>query len=396
MTFQVGSRKLHPEPNFNYQLNRLALWNGGDWDELTEAAKRISNAADWEREILALGEKALADGRLQNAAGYFRMAEFFMYDGNPEKLNVYYRAKELFNSINASVFESGEVRRERVPYLNAYLPVWAALPEKDVKDTILLHGGFDSYIEEFFPVARYLAENGYAVYLFEGPGQGEALRAGNLKFTHEWHKPIAAILDFFGLDDVTLIGISLGGVLAPRAAAFEKRIRRVVGFSILPNLFDVFLSRQNGTMRKIINIMLSVRQKRLLNMIAKAKLSRNPMIEWQIHHAMYAFGAGTVYDLLRGLKKYQIADIGGLIDRDFLLIGASEDHFIPPSLYKDEIDALPNVRSLTYRLFTEHENAGTHCSAGNVKLVLEFINYWIKSVKGNKERLIQQGDSHTK
>ena len=381
MDFAVGSRKLHPEPNFNYQLNRLALWNNGDWEELTQVATRIANAADWEREILALGEKALAEGQIQRAAGYFRMAEFFMYDGNPEKLSVYQKAKELFNQVNASVFDSGEVRRERVPYMNTYLPVWVALPKEDAKDIVLFHGGFDSYIEEFFPVARYLAENGYAAYLLEGPGQGEVLRVGNIKFTYEWHKPIAAILDYFNLDDVTLVGISLGGVLAPRAAAVEKRIRRVVGFSILPSLYDVFLARQSSSVRTMINTLLSLKQKSLLISVAENKLSRNPMIEWQIHHAMYAFGADTVYDLLCELRKYQIADIGEQIDQDFLLIGASEDHFIPMSLYKDEIDALPNVRSLTYRLFTEHQDAGTHCSAGNVKLVLDFIDAWIGSVK---------------
>ena len=96
MDFPVGSRKLHPDPNFNYQLNRTALWSSGDWDELADAAKHISNAADWEREILALGEKALPDNRIQNAIAYFRMAEFFMYDGNPEKLNIYNKAQELF------------------------------------------------------------------------------------------------------------------------------------------------------------------------------------------------------------------------------------------------------------------------------------------------------------
>ena len=31
-----------------------------------------------------------------------------------------------------------------------------------------------------------------------------------------------------GYDDVTIIVISLGGYLAPRAAAFDKRIKRVV------------------------------------------------------------------------------------------------------------------------------------------------------------------------
>ena len=380
MDFPVGSRLLHKDENFNYQLNRLALWGGGDFDELAQVAPRIHDAADWERELLALGEKALAEDRLVNAAGYFRMAEFFMYDGNPQKLAIFEKAKQLFDQANAAVFAGGEVTRYRVPYLNTTLPVWVCLPERAAKDTIVLFGGFDSYIEEFMSVARYLAKNDYAVYLFEGPGQGEVLRVGNLKFTPEWHKPIAAVLDYFDLKNVSLIGISLGGMLAPRAAAYEKRIRRVIGLSILPSLFDVFFSRKNKALKGAVNLMQNLKMKRLLNMLVRLKLASTPMIEWQINHAMYAFGADNAYDLFRVARQFQIADIGEKIEQDFLLIGAREDHLIPASLYKDEIDALTNVRSLTFRLFTEHENAGTHCSAGNVKLVLDFIDWWIGSV----------------
>ena len=36
------------------------------------------------------------------------------------------------------------------------------------------------------------------------------MRAG-LKMTHEWEKPVAAVLDFFELEGITLIGVSLGG-----------------------------------------------------------------------------------------------------------------------------------------------------------------------------------------
>ena len=51
---------------------------------------------------------------------------------------------------------------------------------------------------------------------------------------------MAAVLDHFGLADVTLIGLSLGGYLAPRAAAFEERIKRVVAH-------DVFIYDQHGS-----------------------------------------------------------------------------------------------------------------------------------------------------
>ena len=125
--FPFGSRKLHPEPNFNYQLNRTALWNGGDWDELADAASRISTSADWERELLMLAGKALAERRMENSIAYYRMAEFFMFDDNPEKLNVYRKARALFYDLYADAFESEEIRRDNVPYKSGHLPVWVVL-----------------------------------------------------------------------------------------------------------------------------------------------------------------------------------------------------------------------------------------------------------------------------
>jgi pimeloyl-ACP methyl ester carboxylesterase len=124
----------------------------------------------------------------------------------------------------------------------AHLPVLYTIPE-DGKfiDTILLHGGYDSYMEEFVPMMLYLRANGFAVYLFEGPGQGGALRKEGLTFIPEWEKPVKSILDFYNLNDVTIIGLSLGAMLAPRAAAFEGRIKRVVAWSLLPNLFDLLI-----------------------------------------------------------------------------------------------------------------------------------------------------------
>jgi hypothetical protein len=170
-------------------------------------------------------------------------------------------------------------------------------------------------------------------------------------------------------------------VLAPRAAAFEKRVKRVVGFSIFPNFLDVLLSKQNIAARGAARCLIALNQKRLINAIFKRKMKKDPMVDWGISHALYAYDAQTPYDLMRIADKFQIKDIGRLIKQDFLLLGAREDHFIPYRFYKKEIEALPDVHSLTFRLFTEEENAGTHCSAGNVKLVLDFITDWLGAVK---------------
>lgn len=44
-----------------------------------------------------------------------------------------------------------------------------------------------------------------------------AIRKGK-PFTYQWEKPVSAILDYLKLCDVTIMGASLGGMLAPRAA----------------------------------------------------------------------------------------------------------------------------------------------------------------------------------
>lgn len=378
ITFPVGSLQLHNDPNFNYQLNRTALWGGGDVDEIRDIAGKITDTQSWESELLALGNKAENEGRMQQAIAYYRMAEFFMFDDNPNKLPTYKKAKAMFYDYHKAIFDSGKIQRDLIPYEKGFMPIWICKPESKSKGTIVFHGGFDSYMEELLYGVLYIAEQGYTVYLFEGPGQGAARREYGLSFTHEWHKPVGAVLDHFDLDYVTLVGISLGGVLAPRAVAFEKRIKRVVGWSILPNFLDVILSTRPPMIQKIARLCLKLHFKAFLKLTFKVQMRRDQMVKWGIIHGMYSFGAKSPYEYMKKADQLQIADIGSKIDQDFLLIGAEHDHFIKKELYKDEIDALTNVRSLCYRLFTEKENADTHCNVGNTKLVLDFILNWIQ------------------
>ena len=49
---------------------------------------------------------------------------------------------------------------------------------------------------------------------------------------------------FFKLDNIIIIGASLGSYLAPRAATFEKRIKKVICWSIFPDFYDVVRESQ--------------------------------------------------------------------------------------------------------------------------------------------------------
>lgn len=375
-----GVYRLNQERNFDYQLNRVINWDGGRIEDVEPIADRIKTSSDWKRELIALGDSAMREGRTENAIAYYRMSEFFMYDGDPDKKAYYEKATKLFYEYYAGYFEGENARIEKlaVPYENVKLPVMHVVPNGKSKGTILLHGGNDSYFEEFLFTVLYLQEQGFEVYMFEGPGQGGVMRLQGMHFTHEWEKPVGAVLDYFGLSDVTIIGISLGGYLAPRAAAFDKRITKVVAWSVFPCFQDVIVGMQKPVIQKLFYLLMKLHARPLINLVFGKKAKKEPVIDWGIKHGCYAYEARDAYGYAKKLKLYDLEPVADKITQDILIIGANQDHFIDYRLIGREINMLKNVKSLTFRLFTDQEDAQNHCNVGNGKIVLDTICNWME------------------
>ncbi|MCR4838844.1 MAG: alpha/beta hydrolase [Eubacterium sp.] len=382
LVLKKGVYQLNDESNFNYQLNRVINWDGGRLEDVVTVAGKIHNSADWKRAMITLGNRAMKEGRTENAIAYYRMSEFFMYDGDPDKKKYYERATKLFYQYYADFFEGDHprVRRYEVPYRNVKLPVMHVVPEGKSKGTILIHGGNDSYFEEFLFTVLYMQEKGYEVYMFEGPGQGGVMRVQGMHFTHEWEKPVKAVLDYFHLDDVTIIGISLGGYLAPRAAAFDKRIHRVVAWSVFPCFQDVIVGMQKPAIQKLFYLLMGLHARPLINYVFGKKAKKEPVIDWGIKHGCYAYEAKDAYGYARKLKLYDLEPVADRITQDMLIVGANQDHFIDYRMVGREINMLKNVKSLTFRLFTDKEDAQNHCNVGNGKLVIDTICNWIEQI----------------
>ncbi len=100
---------------------------------------------------------------------------------------------------------------------------------------VVIIPGLDSTKEEFFHLENVFLARGMATLSMDGPGQGEAGSA--LPIRPDYEVAVAAMLDALdGRDDIDpervgACGVSLGGYYAPRAAAFEPRIRAVAGVS---------------------------------------------------------------------------------------------------------------------------------------------------------------------
>lgn len=117
----------------------------------------------------------------------------------------------------------------------------AAEASKSVpRPTLIIGGGFDRNMEETLHDFGFAAlEREYNVILYEGPGMPRLLHQQKKGFIHDWEKVVSPIMDyietnkngslsFVDSSKIGLIGMSLGGYLAARAAAFEPRLAAVI------------------------------------------------------------------------------------------------------------------------------------------------------------------------
>ncbi|MHB1987800.1 MAG: alpha/beta hydrolase family protein [Acidimicrobiales bacterium] len=123
--------------------------------------------------------------------------------------------------------------RVEIPFENATLvgnlrrPVGEARPP-----LVILLPGLDSTKEEFFNWEQVFIDRGLATFSLDGPGQGET--GYELALRHDYEVPMSAVIDHLSersdldIERLGVAGVSLGGYYAPRAAAFEPRIRAVV------------------------------------------------------------------------------------------------------------------------------------------------------------------------
>ncbi|MGC0239493.1 alpha/beta hydrolase family protein [Arthrobacter sp. SD76] len=87
--------------------------------------------------------------------------------------------------------------------------------------------------------AAELAKRGISTLVMDTPGSGEALRMRGLKARYDTEVWASACVDYLENDPevdqtrIGLVGWSLGGYYAPRAAAFEKRLKLVVAWGAL-------------------------------------------------------------------------------------------------------------------------------------------------------------------
>ena len=95
--------------------------------------------------------------------------------------------------------------------------------------------GLGSVKEELFAMEGDFLRRGMATLTVDGPGQGES--APRFPIRADWSSVVRPIIDVLEVrpdvdaGSVGLMGISMGGIYGPLAAAGEKRIRALVALA---------------------------------------------------------------------------------------------------------------------------------------------------------------------
>ena len=370
--FPVGYHKFHKKQVFNFQLNRWYSLGYARFEDIKEVSHKVNSFKDWKTEMVKLAEKAESENRLMNAAFYYRASEFYMLQDNFEKKQMYNKFIDLFYK----AFKNDNIEQFEVPYKEAFLPAMKVSPRGDKKKGIIvMHGGFDSFIEEFYSWIRYFSDHGYEVIAFEGPGQGAALRKHGLAVDYEWEKPIKAVLDYFKLNDVTLVGISMGGWFCFRAAAFEPRIKRVIASSIS---YD-YMKLMNVVLQKMHIFFIKHMRNYSNKMILKSIKKEKGIQAWMSAQLMYITKKQMPMDAFDFWLQLNEKNLHSeLVKQDVLILTGRNDHFISFKAHAMQVKALTNANSVTAKVFTKETHAHNHCQIGNIGLALDVMVKWIE------------------
>ena len=195
--------------------------------------------------------------------------------------------------------------------------------------------------------------------------------------TAAWHKPVSAVLDYFEVEGVTLVGLSLGGCLALRAATSEPRVERVVAYDVLTNFLDVILRQTHVLLRGMLKVLLRLRAVGIVNWVVERVARKSPVVQWGIEQGMQVTGTRSAFEFLQMTEQFQTRDISASVGQDVLLLAGSGDHYVPMEQWHDQKRMLKNARSIMARLFTPSESAENHCQVGNYGLALRTIVKWL-------------------
>lgn len=251
-----------------------------------------------------------------------------------------------------------------IPYEDTLLPghIYRSPYAEGKAPLLVITPGRDTWAEDTRWVYDEALRRGIHCVIYDGPGQGLALRMQGLTFRPDWEHVVTPVLDYVldklrsavDPDRIGIMGMSFGGFLNTRAAAFDKRFKVMVA--------DPGNLAWGGQIKQRLQMILQIPEEQ-----------RPPFMNFMLDD--YAWKQGVPKeDVPADLDRYDNTDVVELVTCDTLVLdGAAE---VQPGAAKQYFDALRCPKD--YHLFDFDSTAQCHCQTGGYAPASEFIMNWIE------------------
>ncbi len=215
--------------DFEDVTGSLERWE--DWCAAWSARAKVHE--DLGRQALADQFRLTASEHLIRAAIYYHFAKFVFVQDAKQMRAAHMKAVACYQDGVAHARPPGE--RVEIDYFGKKLFAVLRKPDKPKPPVLIMAPGLDSTKEEIHAYADPFLARGIAVLAFDGPGQGEA--EYEIPICGDYERAAAAVCDWIetrkdlNTGKIGIWGVSLGGYYAPRAAAYEKRIKACIALS---------------------------------------------------------------------------------------------------------------------------------------------------------------------
>ncbi len=206
------------------------------WEDWCRAwCERGKVHEDLGRQALKEGYRLSAGEHLVRASMYYHFAKFVFVHDQKQMRAAHTRSVDCYKDALPLMRPAGE--RVAIPFEGRTMVGVLRKPEKSSGrvPVLIMAPGLDSTKEELHAYEEPFLARGIAILAIDGPGQGEA--EYDIPICGDYERAARAVCDWIetraDLDAarIAMWGVSLGGYYAPRATAYEKRIKACIALS---------------------------------------------------------------------------------------------------------------------------------------------------------------------